>query len=164
DLDLAVAPGEFVALTGPNGSGKTTLLRAALGFVDPERGAVRLFGTPVRELTIRARARRVAWVPQSEPQRDDVPLLRYVLYGRYSLHRPLDGDSVHDLAVAHEVLAAVGLSDREDDGVLSMSGGERQRAILARALVQDDPAPAARRADDPPRHRPPARPVDPGPA
>lgn len=139
DLDLDIAPGEFVALTGPNGSGKTTLLRTVLGFLDPVRGTVRLFGTPVAALSVRERARRVAWVPQTEPQRDDVPLLRYVLYGRYSLHRPLEGDSARDLAVAHEVLAAVGLADREEDGILSISGGERQRAILARALAQETP-------------------------
>ncbi len=139
DLDLTVAPGEFVALTGPNGSGKTTLLRTVLGFLPPDRGSVRLFGAPVATLSIRARARRVAWVPQSEPLRDDVPLLQYVLYGRYSLHRPLEPDTPHDLDAARRALEAVGLGDRAEDGLLSVSGGERQRAVLARTLAQETP-------------------------
>lgn len=138
-VDFEVGPGEFVALTGPNGSGKTTLLRTVLGFQEPATGSVELFGRPVAALSARQRARLVAWVPQSEPQRDDVPLLQYVLYGRYSFHGPLDRDSAHDREVARRVLEEVGLEDRAEDGILSISGGERQRAILARALAQDAP-------------------------
>ena len=138
-VDLSVNRGEFVALTGPNGSGKTTLLRTLLGFEEPGTGSVELFGSPVEGLSIRERARRVAWVPQSEPQRDDVPLLQYVLYGRYPFHGPLDRDSGGDRAVAMRILGAVGLADRAEDGILSISGGERQRAILARALAQETP-------------------------
>jgi iron complex transport system ATP-binding protein len=138
-VDLRVDRGEFVALTGPNGSGKTTLLRTLLGFQDPDEGDVEVFGRRVEELSVRDRARRVAWVPQSEPQRDDVPLRQYVLYGRYPFHGPLDRDSEEDRAVATRVLSEVGLADRADDGLLSISGGERQRAILARALAQETP-------------------------
>jgi iron complex transport system ATP-binding protein len=138
-VDLWVDRGEFVALTGPNGSGKTTLLRTLLGFQHPDEGDVQVFGRRVEELSVRDRARRVAWVPQSEPQRDDVPLRQYVLYGRYPFHGPLDRDSEEDRAVVTRVLSEVGLADRADDGVLSISGGERQRAILARALAQETP-------------------------
>ncbi|HXW67834.1 MAG TPA: ABC transporter ATP-binding protein [Thermoplasmata archaeon] len=138
-VDLEVARGEFVALTGPNGSGKTTLLRAILGFQVPDAGRVRLFGAPVDALPIRERARRVAWVPQSESVRDDVPLAQYVLYGRYAYHHFLDRDTAADRALAQRALSDVGLADRADDGLLSISGGERQRAILARALAQGAP-------------------------
>jgi iron complex transport system ATP-binding protein len=139
DVSFDVARGEFVALTGPNGSGKTTLLRALLGFLHPTAGRVELFGRPGHELSIRDRAREVAWVPQEEAPRDDVPLLRYVLYGRYPYLRPLDQETANDLAVARRVLEQVGLSDRARDGILSLSGGERQRAVLARALAQATP-------------------------
>jgi iron complex transport system ATP-binding protein len=138
-IDLDVPGGQFVALAGPNGSGKTTLLRAILGFLTPDGGEVEVFGTPVEALTIRERARRVAWVPQTEALRDDVPLLEYVQYGRYSLHGALDRDTRDDREVACRVLGEVGLLDRADDGILSISGGERQRAILARALAQEAP-------------------------
>jgi iron complex transport system ATP-binding protein len=139
DVEFDVAAGEFIALAGPNGSGKTTLLRALLGFLTPDDGAVELFGSPVEELSIRERARRVAWVPQEEALRDDVPLSQYVLYGRYPHHRPLDRDTETDRALVERILREVGLEDRAADGILSISGGERQRAILARALAQRTP-------------------------
>jgi iron complex transport system ATP-binding protein len=138
-VDLRVDRGEFVALTGPNGSGKTTLLRTLLGFETPQSGGVELFGAPLAALSVRERARRVAWVPQSEPERDDVPLLQYVLYGRYPFHGRLEGDSPRDREVAMAILRDVGLEDRALDGILSISGGERQRAILGRALAQETP-------------------------
>jgi iron complex transport system ATP-binding protein len=139
DVDLEVAPGEFVALAGPNGSGKTTLLRVLLGFLPPDQGSVSILGTPVEALSVRERARRLAWVPQEESVRDDVPIFEYVLYGRYSHLEPLEGESDEDRALAMRVLREVGLTDRASDGILSISGGERQRATLARALAQDSP-------------------------
>lgn len=139
DVDLDVPRGQFVALAGPNGSGKTTLLRAALGFLEPDAGSIELFGNAVHGLSVAERARRVAWVPQEENPRDDVPLLEYVLYGRYAHLGWLEGESANDRTAARTALRAVGLEERERDGILSVSGGERQRAILARALVQEAP-------------------------
>ncbi|MFZ0699366.1 MAG: ABC transporter ATP-binding protein [Thermoplasmata archaeon] len=139
DIDLVVRPGEFVALAGPNGSGKTTLLRTVLGFVTPTSGRVELFGDRVEDLSVRERARRVAWLPQEESPRDDVRLLDYVMYGRYALHGGLEGDSTEDYDLARSILEQVGLADRADDGILSISGGERQRAVLGRALAQTTP-------------------------
>jgi iron complex transport system ATP-binding protein len=139
DVDLEVPVGQFVALAGPNGSGKSTLLRALLGFLEPDHGVVELFGTPVRALSIRERARRAAWVPQSEVLRDDVRLLDYVQYGRYPYHGSLDADTEADREIARRALAEVGLLDRAQDGILDISGGERQRAVLARALAQEAP-------------------------
>jgi iron complex transport system ATP-binding protein len=139
DVDLEVPRGQFLALAGPNGSGKSTLLRAALGFLAPAHGSVELFGDDVRGLSFAERARRVAWVPQDENTRDDVPLGEYVLYGRYAHLSWLQGETPVDREAATRALAAVGLSHRATDGILSVSGGERQRAILARALVQDSP-------------------------
>ncbi len=139
EVEFLARPGEFVALAGPNGSGKTTLLRTILGFVSPEDGAVAVLGHPVDELSVRERARRIAWVPQEEVARDDVPLLSYVLYGRYAHLGPLEPESPADRAAAVRALGEVGLGDRLTDGILSLSGGERQRAVLARALVQDAP-------------------------
>ena len=139
DVDVSVPRGQFLALVGPNGSGKTTLLRAALGFLTPTAGVVQLFGSDVRSLSIVERARRVAWVPQEESARDDVPLIDYVLYGRYAHLTWLQGESSVDRGSAARALQAVGLEDRAQDGILSVSGGERQRAILARALVQEAP-------------------------
>jgi len=139
EVDLDVRPGEFVALTGPNGSGKSTLLRAVLGLVAPAAGSVELFGTAVGALSIRQRAHRVAWVPQDEGLREDVPLERYVLYGRYASHGTLGREGAADRDLVEAALREVGLADRGGDGLLTLSGGERQRAVLARALSQRAP-------------------------
>jgi iron complex transport system ATP-binding protein len=138
-VDLAVRPGEFLALTGPNGSGKSTLLRVALGLVEPSRGSAELFGTPLAALSVRERAFRVAWVPQAEPLREEVPLDRYVLYGRYAAHGTFGRENDDDRRLATEAIAEVGLADRAHDSLLALSGGERQRAVLARALCQQAP-------------------------
>ena len=138
-VDLSVRRGEFVALAGPNGSGKTTLLRVLLGFLTPQEGRAELLGTEVEKLTVRERARRVAWVPQEESPRDDVPILDYVLYGQYAHLGALEAETEQHRRLARQVLESVGLSDRARDGILSLSGGERQRAILARALAQQAP-------------------------
>lgn len=136
-VSLTVPEGQFVALAGPNGSGKTTLIRAALGFLAPSEGTVEVFGDALSTLTPRERALRVAWVPQDETPRDDVPLLDYVLYGRYAHQGMLEGESEEDRQLAYALLEEVGLADRAHDGVLSISGGERQRVVLARALAQE---------------------------
>jgi len=139
DVSLQVGRGEFVALAGPNGSGKTTLLRVLLGFLVPESGRAELLGDDLAGLPIRERARRVAWVPQDESPRDDVPILDYVLYGRYAHLGRLETEGARDRELARDALESVGLADRAGDGLLSISGGERQRAVLARALAQEAP-------------------------
>ncbi|HEY6238583.1 MAG TPA: ABC transporter ATP-binding protein [Thermoplasmata archaeon] len=138
-VSLSAGRGELVALAGPNGSGKTTLLRAALGLAPIAAGTVELFGTPTVDLSVRERARRVAWVPQEESARDNVGLREYILYGRYPHLAPFEGESRTDRELADRALADVGLLDRADDGIRSLSGGERQRLLLGRALAQGSP-------------------------
>lgn len=138
-VELTAREGEFVALTGPNGSGKTTLLRTALGLQAPSEGDVRLFGERLRDLPIRERARRVAWMPQEEAPRDNVRLLDYVMFGRYAHLPPFLGETREDREVARAALTEVGLDDRADAGIRELSGGERQRLLLARALAQEAP-------------------------
>ncbi len=138
-IDLAARSGELVALTGPNGSGKTPMIRAALGLVPTAGGTVRLFGDPTTSLTIRERARRVAWVPQDEAPQDNVRVFDYVLYGRFAHLPPFTGEGPLDRAAATRALEDVGLADRRGSGILELSGGERQRLLLARGLAQEAP-------------------------
>ena len=139
EVTLRVRPGEFVALVGPNGSGKTTLIRAALGLVAPASGSIDILGRPAPELSILERARRIAWVPQEESPYDNVPIVEYVLYGRHPHLPPFGGESASDRAAVRTALESVRLWDLRDHGIHEVSGGERQRVLLARALAQETP-------------------------
>lgn len=137
-VDLRVAPGEWVTVIGPNGAGKSTLLRAVGGLL-PATGSVRLFGVELARMSRRARARRVATVTQSPVVPPGMTVFDYVLLGRTPYLPPLGRESAADLAVAHRVLARLGLSTLAGRQLATLSGGERQRVFLARALAQEAP-------------------------
>lgn len=133
-IDLAVAPGEVVALLGANGSGKSTLVRSVLGLTPLARGSVHLFGTPLP----RFRAwQRIGFVPQRATAASGVPatVREVVAAGRLSRRRPLVPLRRADRAAIAEALDAVGLTDRTRDSVATLSGGQQQRVLIARALA-----------------------------
>jgi iron complex transport system ATP-binding protein len=134
--DLALGDGELVAVVGPNGSGKSTLLRCLAGLLAPQRGEVRSEGEPLEALPLRARATRIAVVPQYLPLLPDVRVLHFVLGGRYAWLERWRGPRARDLAIAHEALAACDAQDLEARLMSELSGGQRQRVLLARAIAQ----------------------------
>jgi len=137
DIDFAVRPGEIVGLAGRNGVGKTTLLHLASGTLAPSAGRVLLGGESIRSLARRAIARRVALVPQDLHVPFPFRAGELVLMGR-APHQPLVGlDGEADVARAREALARLGIEDLADRSVETLSGGERQLVLFARALVQD---------------------------
>jgi iron complex transport system ATP-binding protein len=136
-VDLAVAPGEVVGLLGRNGAGKTTLLRIACGVLQPEAGRVLLDGAPLAALGRRARARAVALVPQDTQIPFPFSVAEVVLMGRTPHLGPLGFEGARDLAVARRALERMGIAALADRSILSLSGGERQLAIVARALAQE---------------------------
>ena len=135
-LDLEVAAGEWLNVVGPNGAGKTTLLRAVLGSA-PFAGAVRVAGLADRRPA--ARARMLAYVPQTPVIPAGMAVIDYVLLGRTPHRSVFAGDSARDLSVAGEVLRRLDLAPLAERELRSLSGGERQRAVLARALAQRAP-------------------------
>ena len=135
-LDLEVAAGEWLNVIGPNGAGKTTLLRAILGSA-PFAGAVRVAGLADRRPA--ARARMLAYVPQTPVMPAGMAVIDYVLLGRTPHRGVFAGDSARDLKVAGEVLDRLDLGPLAGRELRSLSGGERQRAVLARALAQQAP-------------------------
>ena len=135
-VDLLVAPGEHVALIGPNGSGKTTLLRALAGIVRPQWGNVRPAGGIARDEV----ARRIAFLPQEEHWEFPFPVEEVVACGRYAHAPGLFRESVEDLAAVDAALAAAGIASLRRRPITELSGGERRRAMLARALAQRAPA------------------------
>ncbi|MBW2313501.1 MAG: ABC transporter ATP-binding protein [Deltaproteobacteria bacterium] len=138
-IDLVVEPGEVMGLVGRNGAGKTTLLRAASGVLSPDSGRVLVAGEPVAELSRRDLAQRVAVVPQDTSVPFAFRAFELVLMGRSPHLGTLGFESPEDLARAQDALDDVGIPHLAERSVLSLSGGERQLVVVARALAQDSP-------------------------
>ncbi len=133
-IDVAVVPGDFVALMGANGSGKSTLVRAMVGLRPLISGEVRLFGTPLDEYDAWS---RIGYVPQRATAGSGVPasVWEVVAAGRLTRRRLLRPLSKLDRAAIDEALEVVGLADRRRDAVTNLSGGQQQRVLIARALA-----------------------------
>ncbi|TYP86813.1 ABC transporter ATP-binding protein [Blastococcus xanthinilyticus] len=132
---LTVEPGGWLAVIGPNGSGKSTLLRSVLGF-HPHEGQVRLDGVPTTGMHRRDRARAMAYAPQTPVLPEGVTARDYVTLGR-TPHRPLlAAPREADRRVVADVLDRLGLGSMAGRPLSTLSGGEQQRAVLARALAQ----------------------------
>ncbi|MFJ3585299.1 ABC transporter ATP-binding protein [Streptomyces sp. NPDC090127] len=149
DADLTARPGETIGLVGPNGSGKTTLLRCVYGTLAPTGGSILLDGADLSALGPKARARRIATVPQDGATEFELTVHELVALGRSPHKRFWEGDTAADRTLAEAALARVGIAELAHRPYPTLSGGERQRALVARALVQD---PALLVLDEPTNH------------
>jgi iron complex transport system ATP-binding protein len=129
-------PGEIVAVLGPNASGKSTLLKLIAGALAPLSGRVLLNGVVMHSLAPRDRAQRIAMVQQESPLIFPSRAWEFVLQGRHAYRRPLSFESDQDVAIARNALAQTGAEHLTDRWMDQISGGEKQRVILARALAQ----------------------------
>lgn len=136
DVSFAAADGAIVGLLGPNGSGKTTMLRLLSGTLKPTSGRVALDGSAIASLARRDLARRIAVVPQETHSAFDFSALEIVLMGRYPHLGAFELEGADDLAIARDALAATGTSDLEGRRFATLSGGEKQRVVIASALAQ----------------------------
>jgi len=127
---------ELVAILGRNGSGKSTLLRLLAGTLAPLSGRVKLEGLEVSRLELRTRAQRIAMVQQETPLLFPVRVWEFVMQGRYPYSRGLRFETEEDAAVARQALVEAGADPLRGRWVHKLSGGEKQRAVLARALAQ----------------------------
>ena len=138
-IDLHVKAGEWVSLIGPNGAGKSTLLRVVGGAIGSHEGTVTLNGNAVAGMRSRNRAQLVAMVPQRPLIPLEMTVFEYALLGRTPYLGPLAVESRHDLAVVEESITRVDLVGFGHRRLGTLSGGELQRAVLARALAQQAP-------------------------
>jgi iron complex transport system ATP-binding protein len=136
-FDLEVPPGQFLGVIGPNGAGKSTWVRLLLGLVAPQRGVVSLDDRPIARWPRRALARRMAAVPQEEALEFPFSALEVVLMGRIAHLGPLGFERKEDLAAAERAMAETGVAELAARPLHTLSGGERKRVLLARALAQD---------------------------
>jgi ABC-type cobalamin/Fe3+-siderophores transport system ATPase subunit len=135
-VSLAIERGTAVGILGPNGSGKTTLLRLIAGATAPSTGQVLLDGRPLSEFSRRAVARRLAVVPQETELAFDYSVLEVVLMGRYPHLGAFEIEGPRDVEAAHTALDATGTRAFADRPFRTLSGGEKQRVIIASALAQ----------------------------
>jgi len=137
-VSLKVQRGEIIALLGPNGAGKTTLMRASLGLV-PAEGARALGGADPAKLSNRERALRVAYLPQRPQSIWPISVEALVALGRFAHGAAPDRLSTHDQAAVDAAIEACGMKNLRARGMDEISGGEKARAHLARALAQHAP-------------------------
>jgi iron complex transport system ATP-binding protein len=131
-------PGEIVALLGPNGSGKSTLIRTISGELPPLAGRVQLSGKSISSLSHVEIARCVAMAPQEETHQFGFTVLEVATMGRHACSNTFF-DSEEDKRLAREALQLTDCLDLADRRITEISGGEKQRVLIARALVQQAP-------------------------
>jgi iron complex transport system ATP-binding protein len=136
EVSMEVHPGSLYAVLGPNGSGKSSLMRALLGLRPVERGTVLVDDTPVQAWDRRTLARAVGAVTQAEAISFPLTTRELVAMGRYPHLGPLEREGPRDREAIARALSVCDLSDLADRDVTTLSGGEFQRARIARALAQ----------------------------
>ena len=130
---------EFVGVIGPNGSGKSTLLKCIYRILKPDEGCVMLDGCKLHEMSYKNSAKKMAVVAQHNYYNFDFSTREVVLMGRSPHKKAMERDNAQDYAIVDDALHTVGMSKFADRSFSTLSGGEQQRVILARALAQQTP-------------------------
>jgi iron complex transport system ATP-binding protein len=136
DVGLQVRTGELVGLIGPNGSGKSTLLKSIYRVLKPDAGLISLDGDDLYRLSPQQAARRMAVVRQESSMEVDFTVAEIVMMGRFPHKRFWEADTSEDQRICEEALSRVGMQAFAQRSYLSLSGGEKQRVLIARALAQ----------------------------
>lgn len=137
DVSFALADGEVMCVLAPNGGGKTTLFRTLLGLLAPQGGSVVLEHQPLSSLSRQDIARRVGYVPQGHAGQFAYTVREVVLMGRTAHLGAFGAPGRRDLEVADKALSLLGLEALAERSITQVSGGERQLALIARALAQE---------------------------
>jgi iron complex transport system ATP-binding protein len=136
DANVAIAAGSLTGLLGPNGCGKTTLLKLLSGVLRPRTGRVILGDRALTSMTRRELARHIASVPQETHPAFDYTVMEMVLMGRHPHLSAFQLEGPADFGIAREALDATGTRDLADRHYMTLSGGEKQRVVIASALAQ----------------------------
>ncbi|EMB25011.1 ABC transporter ATP-binding protein [Treponema denticola] len=137
DIDLSIKNNGIVGIIGPNGSGKSTLLKCIYRVFKPKTGTIFIDGKNINDYQFKETAKKMAVVAQHNDTHFDFNVLEMVLIGRSPHKKFMERDSAEDIELAYKALEQVNMKDFADRNFSSLSGGEKQRIILARALVQN---------------------------
>jgi iron complex transport system ATP-binding protein len=137
DVSFTLQAGEVMCVLGPNGGGKTTLFRTLLGLLEPHAGSIRLDSSSLTTLSRAEIARRVGYVPQGHAGYFAFTVREFVLMGRTAHLGVFSVPGKQDRQVAERALESLGIAHLADKPVTEISGGERQLALVARALAQE---------------------------
>lgn len=136
EIDLETHSGEFVGIIGPNGSGKSTLLKNIYRVHQPDCGKITMNHEEILKLSMKETAKNMAVVSQESSSSFDFSVREIVLMGRAPHKKMLETDNAGDGQIADEALEKVGMSEYEHRSIATLSGGEKQRVMVARALAQ----------------------------
>ena len=136
DISINTKSGEFVGIIGPNGSGKSTLLKCIYRVLKPTSGCIYLNDKPLDSLTYKDSAKQMGVVTQHNYYNFDFKVSEVVLMGRAPHKKQMERDNAEDYAIVHDALRKVDMYAFKDRVFSTLSGGEQQRIILARALAQ----------------------------
>jgi iron complex transport system ATP-binding protein len=139
NVSFAVKPGEFIGIIGPNGAGKSTLLRSLRGMIPGIKGEVRMFGKAIHTMKDKQVARIVAYMQQDVNVGFGFTALQIVLAGRYPYLQWWQNEQKKDYEIAKKYMAFTGVEMLAEKSVQQVSGGERQRILLAKILAQETP-------------------------
>ncbi len=137
DITIDIGKGEFIGIFGPNGSGKSTLLKIVSGLIKPQKGVVNLLGTGLNNLKKQEIAARIAFVPQASATIFPYTLYEIIAMGRTPYLGIMGFETREDHEKIQNALDMLELSHIASKGINEVSGGEAQRAFIARALVQE---------------------------
>ena len=135
-IDISVKEGELVGIVGPNGCGKSTLLKNIYKVFTPDSGAAFIDGEDLSKLSNRKTAKKMSVMQQENIVDFDMTVYDMVMLGRFAHQKLFSGSTEEDRTIVNEYIKEVGLSGYENRHFLSLSGGEKQRTLLARALSQ----------------------------
>jgi iron complex transport system ATP-binding protein len=136
DICLEIRAGQFVGILGPNGSGKTTLLNNINRWLKPQKGVIFIEGQNIERMSTKVLAQNIATVPQETSLDLGFTVEEIVMMGRNPYLRTFERENSEDLAVVESCMKSVGIWELRDRLISELSGGEKQRVLIARALAQ----------------------------